>query len=112
MAALVKFLHEGNSVDYKPGADVAAGDVVVLNDLVGVAKLDIKANTLGALAVAGAFEFPKTTGAGTAITAGTKLYWDAVAKVATATVGANKIIGKATADAADASTTVRARMSQ
>ncbi len=112
MAALVKFLHHGNAVDYKPGADVAAGDVVVLNDLVGIARLDIKANVLGALAVTGVFEFPKATGAGTAITAGTKLYWDAVAKVATATVGANKFIGKATADAADAATTVRARMSQ
>jgi predicted RecA/RadA family phage recombinase len=110
--ALVKFLHHGNAVDYKPVADVAAGDVVVLNDLVGVANSPIKANILGSLAVAGVFEFPKTAGAGTAITAGTKLYWDAVAKVATATVGANKFIGKATADAADASTTVRARMSQ
>ncbi len=109
---LVKFLHEGNSIDYKPAADVAAGDVVVLNDLVGIANAPIKANALGSLAVAGAFEFPKATGAGSAITAGTKLYWDSIAKVATATVGANKFVGKATADAADTDATVRVRLSQ
>jgi predicted RecA/RadA family phage recombinase len=110
--ALVKFLNEGNAIDYKPAADGAAGDVVVLGELVGIANAPIKANTLGALAVAGVFEFPKTAGAGTAITAGTKLYWDAVVKVATATVDANKFIGKATADAADADAKVRARLSQ
>ena len=59
-----EFVHEGNAIDYTPGADVSAGDVVVQGDLVGVAKRDISANTLGALAVAGVFDFPKAAGGG------------------------------------------------
>lgn len=110
----VIFRHEGDAIDYTPGADVAAGDVVVQGELVGVARLDIKANTLGALAVAGVFDFPKATGGGTAITAGAQLYWDDTNDVATtnAGAGANKAIGKAVKAAADADATVRARMSQ
>ena len=45
----------------------------------------IAANTPGSLAVAGVFDFPKATGAGSGIAAGTKVYWDATNKVATAT---------------------------
>ncbi|GIW55554.1 MAG: hypothetical protein KatS3mg082_1958 [Nitrospiraceae bacterium] len=70
------FVHEGASIDYTPAADVAAGDVVVQGDLVGVAKLDIKAGKLGALAVEGVFDFAKATGVGTAIAAGAIVYWD------------------------------------
>ena len=74
--ATANFVHDGKSIDYTPGADVTAGDVVVQNDLVGVAKLDIAANVLGALAVTGVFDLPKAAGVGEAIAAGTKVYWD------------------------------------
>jgi len=112
--AQATFRHDGTSIDYMPAADVAAGDVVVQGELVGVAKLDIKANTLGALAVAGVFDFAKATGAGTAITAGANVYWDDTNNVATTSAGggANKLIGKCVKAAADADTTVRVRMSQ
>ena len=58
------FVKEGASVDYTPGADVAAGDVVVLADLVGVAKRPITVNTPGALSVDGVYDFTKAGGAG------------------------------------------------
>ena len=45
----VKYIQTGDAVDYTPGADVGAGDVVVQGDLVGVAKLDILTGKLGAL---------------------------------------------------------------
>ena len=108
------FKQTGDSIDYAPAADVASGDVVVQGELVGVAKLDIKANNLGALAVAGVFDFPKATGGGTFIAAGVKAYWDEVAKVATvdAAGGANKYIGKTVAEASDAATSVRIRLDQ
>jgi len=106
------FRHEGNSIDYTPAADVAAGDVVVIGELVGVAKLDIKANTLGALAVTGVFDFAKATGGGTAISAGANCYWDDTNNVATTTATGNKLIGKCVKAAADAGATVRVRMSQ
>jgi predicted RecA/RadA family phage recombinase len=108
------FKHDGNAIDYTPTADVSSGDVVVRGELVGVAKLDIKTGELGALHVTGVFDFPKAAGAGTAIAAGAKVYWDATAKVATPddATGANKLVGKAVSDAVDDDTTVRVRLSQ
>ncbi len=110
--ATAQFIHDGKSIDYTPGADVAAGDVVVQNDLLGVAKLDIAANTLGALAVTGVFDVPKATGAGTAIGAGAKVYWNATAKQATTTATGNKYLGKTVKAAVDADATVRVRLEQ
>ena len=91
---------------------MSAGDVVVQNDLVGVAKLDIAANTLGALAVKGVFDFPKATGAGSAIAAGKKVYWDATNEQATETASGNTYLGKTTQAAGDDDTTVRVRLEQ
>ena len=108
------FIHDGNSIDYTPGSAVSAGDVVVQGELVGVASLDIAANALGALTVAGVFDFPKATGGGTAITAGAKVYWDVgdtEAKEDDETA-ANKLIGKVVKAAADADATVRVRLNQ
>jgi len=112
--AQAQFIHDGDAIDFTPGADVAAGDVVVQSDLVGVTKRDIKAGVLGALAVTGVFDFAKEGGAGVTFATGDKVYWDDTAKFAVATdgAGANKLLGKAVADAADADTTVRARLSQ
>ena len=109
-----KFVQEGGSIDYTPGADVLTGAVVVQAELVGVAQGPIKANQLGSLAVSGVFDFPKALGAGSAIPAGTNTYWDAAAQNATknAAAGANKLIGKAVKTTVDADTTVRIRLLQ
>jgi predicted RecA/RadA family phage recombinase len=113
-AVYVRFVHEGDAIDYTPNADKLAGEVVVQADLVGVIKRDIKANKLGALAVTGVFDFPKAGGAGSAIPAGTLTYWDAAASAATknAAAGANKLIGKAVASTVDADALVRVRLQQ
>ena len=97
------FVHDGKSIDYTPGADVSAGDVVVQNDLIGIAKLDIASGALGALAVTGVFDVPKTAGVGEAIAAGVKVYWDVADGVAKedAEAGANKYLGKTVATAGD-----------
>ena len=110
--ATATFIHDGNSIDYTPGANVSAGDVVVQNDLVGIAKLDIVANTLGALAVTGVFDVPKATGAGSGIAAGAKVYWNATAQQATTTASGNKYLGKTVRAAADGDATVRVRLEQ
>ena len=111
--ATANFIHDGNSIDYTPGADVSAGDVVVQGELVGVAKLDISADALGALAVTGVFDLPKASGDG-GITAGAEVYWDIAETVAKTDdeTGANKKLGKAVVAAADTDTTVRVRLSQ
>ncbi len=112
--AQAQFIHDGNSIDYTPAAAVTAGDVVVQGELVGVAKLDIAANELGALATTGVFDFPKATGVASGITAGANVYWDATNSVATtnADSGTNKLIGKTIAAAGDDDATVRVRLAQ
>jgi len=112
--ATATYVQMGDSVDYTPGADVAAGDVVVQADLLGVAKLDIKSGKLGALAVSGVFDFPKEVGQGTAIAAGTKVYWNAGDKWATFDdeSGTHKFIGKTVLAVGDNDEKVRVRVSQ
>lgn len=91
-------------LDYTPSAAVAAGDVVVLNDLVTVAPVAIAANKLGAVSVEGVWEMPKATGA---IGQGALVYWDATAGNVTTTSSGNKRAGKAAAAAASADTSVK-----
>ncbi len=109
-----RFIHDGSSIDYTPAADVTAGDVVVQGDLIGIAKLDIAADALGALAVTGVFDVPKTAGVGEAIAAGAKVYWDVADGIAKTDdeAGANKYLGKVVAAAGDTATTVRVRLEQ
>ena len=104
--ATAQFIHEGKSIDHTPAADVSAGDVVVQGELVGIAKLDIAAEALGALAVTGVFDLPKADGEGTALTVGTAVYWDA-ADGQVNVDPANPFFGFAIAAAADADTAVR-----
>jgi predicted RecA/RadA family phage recombinase len=109
------FKQRGDSVNYVPDADVSAGDVIIQGDLVGVAKLDINAGDLGALALTGVYSFPKATGASTAIAAGTKLYWDGTQATADANDGeteptAYPYIGKSIASATDDDAAVETRL--
>lgn len=91
----------GFRVNYTPSAAVALGAVVVQGDLVGVADRPIAANALGALAVQGIFSFPKATGTDTALTVGTKVYWDATNSRVTATASTHKYVGKVAKAAAN-----------
>jgi predicted RecA/RadA family phage recombinase len=72
------FVHDGGTIDYTPATNVAAGDVVVQGDLVGVAKLDIPAGQLGALAVEGVFDVPVEEAEGWSV--GMTAYWSAYAQ--------------------------------
>jgi predicted RecA/RadA family phage recombinase len=111
---IATFKQRGDVINHVPTSDVSAGDVVVQEDLLGIAKLDIKANMLGALALTGVFAMPKATGTGEAIAAGVKLYWDAANLLATAddASGTNKFLGKAILAASDTDETVQVRLSQ
>lgn len=104
---MVKYIQKGESLDYTPGSNTAAGSVVFIGALAGVTKLDIKAGELGALAVEGVFEFPKASG--TAIDAGDALYWDSDSGKAVKTPNAY-YLGIAVAAAASAATAVRAKI--
>lgn len=105
-----RFVQDGRSIDYTPsGADVAAGDVVISNDLVLVSRLDIADGVKGALWFDGVYAFTKASGVGSAIAFGAKVYWDATEKVAKTDdeSGANKYVGKVIQAAGDDDTTVR-----
>ena len=112
MSHTVRFIHKGDAIDYTPAEAVSAGQVIASNDLLGIAKLDIAAGALGALAVTGVFDFPKATGS--AIEFGESVYWDEAEEVAKLDdeSGANPLIGQTVARAADDDETVRVRLSQ
>ncbi|MFI4860253.1 MAG: DUF2190 family protein [Phycisphaerales bacterium JB063] len=106
------FIQDGDSLDYTPsGADVAAGDVVVLTDLIGIAKRPIPDGTPGSLAVTGVFELPKATGASTALPAGTRVVWNDVSGVIEPLGSSLVTHAYVTKDAGDDDATVRVRLS-
>ena len=112
--ATARFIHDGSGIDYTPSSDVAAGDVVVQEDLVGITKRDIATGQLGTLEVTGVYDLPKTAGVGEAIGAGAEVFWDVADQVAKTDdeSGANKYLGKTVAAAGDDDATVRVRLSQ
>jgi len=100
---IARYIQKGEAIDYRPNAAVAAGDVIVQGNLVGIARLDIEAGSLGALAVVGVFEIAKATGA---VAVGDVLYWDATNNNVTTTATGNTYIGKAVTASASADTQV------
>ena len=118
--AQAQYIQEGQAIDYTPSAAVDAGDVVVIgNKIVGIAKLDIAASALGALALEGVFDIVRADTI--AFTAGDAVYWDADGDPDGGTAGtgaatdtddtaANILIGYALADVADAVTNLTVRV--
>jgi len=78
-----RYVQRGEAIDYTPAADIHAGDVVRLGRLVGVAKLDIRAGELGALALTGVYEMKVK--AGDSVDAGDGVYFDPLAGTVTKT---------------------------
>lgn len=75
----------GYVLDYTPAGNVAAGDVVVVGALVGVAPRPIAAGVTGALAVEGVFALPCPTGATGA--QGSAISWVAASGIAHPSTG-------------------------
>ena len=101
---LARFVQKGESIDYRPETPVAAGDVIVQDNLIGIARLDIAAGTLGSLAVTGVFDVVKSDGQ---IPVGAAVYWDEAEKKATSTSGSNRFLGKSILAAESEAETVR-----
>jgi len=108
------FVQEGLAVDYTPGSDISAGDVVELGNFCAVAKKDITSGELGAVSLTGVYDVAKKED--DTFTVGAAVYWDndgdpyggtAGAGCATSTATANKFMGIAVATAAAKDTTVR-----
>lgn len=106
------FVGEGNQIDYTPSQAVAAGQVVVQGNLVGVAVRPIPAGTGGALVVDGLVRVAKVAGE---IAVGVAVFWDADGDptggqagsgAATTVAGGASYLGLAAAGAGAAEATV------
>lgn len=105
-------LYQGDcfTIPYTPGSAITAGDVVVQNDLIGVAPSDIAADALGSLQVVGpggGWIFPKTAGTGLTMAVGETVYWDDSSDVATTTASSHKVLGKVAVAATATDTEVK-----
>ncbi len=69
-----KFVQRGDVVNYTAGANIAAGDVVVMGHTIGVALTDIANGATGAVAIEGVFTVPKVSAA--VFAQGEKLIFD------------------------------------
>lgn len=52
---MANFVAEGKVIDYTPDADVTAGDILTIGNIVAVAKHDIDSGDLGSVAVEGIY---------------------------------------------------------
>ena len=105
-----RYVQRGESIDYIPETDVAAGDIIKIGSLVGVAKLDIKAGELGALAVVGVYEI--ATG-GAAVAMGDVVSVDpATGRVAASGASGAVKFGHAVTAATASDATVNVRLAQ
>ena len=104
------FVAEGATVDFVPETDVAAGSVVVVGKLVGIAKFGIRAGSRGSITVRGVFDVVKDPT--TNIPAGTTLYWSQISWHVIKNAYAHSMIGKAIESAPPGTLTVRLRLNQ
>ena len=65
---------EGKVVQYTAGANISAGDVVVMGEIIGVALNDIANGDTGSVAIEGVFTVPKVSAA--VIAVGESLTYD------------------------------------
>lgn len=110
MALATNYVGKGYVVDYtNPSSTVtiAAGTPIVQGKLFGVTVDPILPGRIGGLGTRGVWDLPKATSAGSAITVGSLVYWDATNNVVTTTATNNTEIGKTIKAAADADALVR-----
>lgn len=90
------YIQKGDVVHTLLGSTVKGGDLVVLNDIIGVAITNGSESHFSSVQVTGVFELPKDSNS---IELGKKVYWiDAEKKVSTTESG-NRFIGYAWNDA-------------
>ena len=104
------FLHDGSTLDFIPIADVPAGSIVVLGELVGISKFSVAAGQAGGLSVRGVFDVLKDPS--TNIDVGTRLYWSTVSWHVVKTSGGHPLLGKAIRPALPGSSFVRVLLTQ
>lgn len=105
--AIANYVSSGDTIDYTPNADVAAGSVVVQGTQIGITKVAIPANKLGTLHVTGVFDVDSASA--TTFSAGALVYWNAGSAKATAT-NTDVFMGRAAVAKVNGETKVRVRL--
>jgi len=100
----------GKNIDYTngTGSAIAAGDLVIIGQRVGVALVDIAAGATGAVAMEGVYEVDKE--ALLAVTQGDLLYCDATSGELDKTALDQTLAGYAFASEATSTTTVKVKL--
>ena len=80
-----KRIDSGKTITIAPAANVRAGDVVIVEDLHGVAPYPISSGGTGPIDLEGKFELPHSGGA---VSQGKAAYWHTTSKYVTGTSGA------------------------
>ncbi|MDP3961301.1 MAG: DUF2190 family protein [Pseudorhodobacter sp.] len=101
------YVQPGDTLTIPAPATVASGGVVIAGDIKGIAQGDAASGALVDVATSGVWELPKV--AANAFTLGAKVYWDAVAALATTTATGNTLLGVAVAAAGASTATVQVR---
>ena len=102
------FVQPGNVITVPAAAVTAAGDVVVVGSMVGVAANSAALGGDLDLEIGGVWELPKVSAL--AIDIGDKLYFDSATKLVNKTALDNTYLGVAVAAAANPSASVRVRL--
>lgn len=103
------FVQAGRTLSVPAPYDVAAGDLVVVGKLFGVAAYDADTGELVEIDTEGVFTLPKTSAQ--AWTVGVAVYWDSENKSVTTAASGNTLIGHAVGAAANPSATGVVRLS-
>lgn len=105
-------VQKGYQLDYTAGSDIAAGDVVVIGQLVGVAPRPIANGSTGVVSVEGVFAMPKASaGSGSeTITAGAACYYYATSGTINSAAATGVLAGYAVAEAVTGSATVNVKL--
>ena len=101
------YIESGEVKDFTLSGTVAAGALVAIGDMVGVALGSGVSGQTIAVSLEGVYEVPKASGA---ITLGQKLYLDNGAVTTSDNSGANKLVGYAWTAAVSAATTVQVKL--
>ncbi len=101
-------IQDGNVIQYTAGADIAAGDLVIIGQRVGVALVDIANGATGSVAVSGVFEVDKE--ASLAVAQGDLLYCDATSGELDKTATEQTLAGYAFAASGTSATTVLVKL--
>lgn len=107
-----KFIQCGDKLAITLAANANSGDLVVVNNLFGVAETSGSTGDVVTVATGGVWALPKANAASTLIAVGGNVYWDGTNSKVTISATSNTRIGVATVAASNTDTTAYVRLNE